>query len=223
MQKVNITKQKTKLLVGEICLITIIGVIVIFTCFTSTHGIRSRLDAKIKEYSENYGITVDEIKKDKLLLDQLQMEADQEEKIDKLTEDITITKEEISNYREMIGTTMDVKKAVFILFNTFDECKLFINEYGSKDDVTKLGIGVIPLMQTDDSGDYYNVVGNEALEAIFDSLKDREHTNEPFSFSGMYGYMRRIGLSSPIESEEKLIELIKSEKAHEMLQNQKTE
>lgn len=179
-----------------------------------------RLNTKLNEYAKAHGISVEDIKKDKTLMIQLQMESEQEGKIDKLTQNIEVTKDEIENYRNMLGTSMNQKKAIFILFNTPDECKNFIGQHGSDQNPASLGIGVLPLMQDDESGSYYNVVGNEALEFVFDSLKDGEYTKEPFLFSGMYCYMKRIGISSPIGNEKELIKLIKNEKAYDILKNQ---
>ena len=45
---------------------------------------------------------LEEIKKDKELMQQLKMDAAQEEKIDTLTENITVSDKEISDYRDMI-------------------------------------------------------------------------------------------------------------------------
>jgi hypothetical protein len=178
------------------------------------------LSEKISEYANQHGITIEDVQKNKTLMEQFEMESRQEEQLQHLQQDITVTADEMENYRNMIGNSMDKKKAIFILFNTQDECQEFIDAHGSDSNPHAYGIGTIPLMQNEDNETYYNVVGNENLEMIFDSLKDGEYTKEPFLYSGMYCYLKRFGIDSPISNDKKLIELIKSEKAHAHLQNQ---
>lgn len=181
------------------------------------------LSEKISEYANQHGITIEDVQKNKTLMEQFEMESRQEEQLQHLQQDITVTADEIENYRNMIGNSMDKKKAIFILFNTKDECQEFIDAYGSDSNPHAYGIGIIPLMQNEDNETYYNVVGNENLEMIFDSLKDGEYTKEPFLYSGMYCYLKRRSVYSPISNDEKLIELIKLEKAHAHLQNKYNE
>ena len=221
MAKFKITEKKAKLavVVGGILILAVI--ITIAVCSGGRKSTTTRLDEKIAAEAAKNGVSIEEIKNDKELIEQLKMDAAQEEKIDKLTENITVTDKEISDYRDMIGNTMDTKKAVLILFNTADECQSFIDENGSKDKPETLNLGVLPLMETDNDGQkYYNVVGNDMLETAFDSLKDGEYTKAPVEFAGVYCYLKRIGIDSPMQSSEEIKELIKSEKAHELLQKE---
>lgn len=124
---------------------------------------------------------------------------------------IDVSNEEIQLYRERIGSDMDVKKAIFILFNTEDDCRSFIAEHGADENPLDSGIGIVPLMQDG----YYNIVGKGSLEAVFDSLQDGEYTTEPIAYSNLYCYMKRIGIESPTEDDEKLKELIRHDKYQE--------
>lgn len=124
---------------------------------------------------------------------------------------IEVSEDEIQLYRERIGSDMDIKKAVFILFNTEDECRSFISEHGADDNPLDAGIGIVPLMQDG----YYNIVGKGNLEEIFDSLKDGEYTLEPISYSNLYCYMKRIGVDSPTLDDEKIKDLIRHDKYQE--------
>ena len=121
---------------------------------------------------------------------------------------IEVSEDEVRLYRERIGSDMDIKKAVFILFNTEDECRSFILEHGADDNPLDAGIGIVPLMQDG----YYNIVGKGSLEEIFGSLKDGEYTLEPISYSNLYCYMKRIGVDSPINIDEELKKLIQRDK-----------
>ena len=218
LKKIKWNQRKVKILIcgGGVVALGILAVLV--ACLSGGGG--SRLENKIKEYSKNYGITVSEIKNDKALMEQFTMETIQEEKIDKLTKNITVTDEEIKNYREMLGSTLDEKKSIFILFNTYDECKAYIDKYGEKADVKKIQNGTLPMMEKDEDGEYFNVIGNEVLETVFDSLKDGEYTKEPFEFSGMYCYLKRLNIKSSVSTDDEIKDLIKSEKANEQLQNE---
>jgi len=221
LKKIKWDQHKLKCAVCGTGVVLLTAILALSVHFTSAGSLDGRLEAKIKEYSQNYGITEKEIKNDKTLMEQFKMEVAQELKIDKLTKDISVTKEEIENYRKMLGTSMDVKKSLFVLFNTFDECKAFIEKAGSVKKLSDITNGTLPMMDKDENGiEYFNVVGNEALETVFDSLKDSEYTKEPFEFSGMYCYMKRLKVDSPVSSDEKIIELIKSEKAQELLQKE---
>lgn len=121
---------------------------------------------------------------------------------------IEVTEEEMAQYRDMIGDSMDIKKAVFILFEDEEGCKTFIAEHGSDKEPHLAGKGTVPLMENG----YYNIVGKPVVEEIFDTLKDGEYTKEPFVYSGMYCYLKRIGIESPLNDDEKLIELILNDK-----------
>ena len=121
---------------------------------------------------------------------------------------IEVTEKEISEFREMIGDSMDIKKAIFILFEDEAECKAFISEHGNDKEPEKAGKGTIPLMENG----YYNIVGKPIVEETFDKLKDGEYTKEPFEYSGMYCYLKRIGIESPLDDDNKVKELIISGK-----------
>lgn len=124
---------------------------------------------------------------------------------------IEVSEDEVQLYRERIGSDMDIKKAVFILFNTEDECRSFIAEHGADDNPLDTGIGIVPLMQDG----YYNIVGKSSFEEVFDSLKDGEYTLEPVSYSNLYCYMKRIGVDSPTSDDEKIKDLIRHDKYQE--------
>ena len=121
---------------------------------------------------------------------------------------IEVTEEEISQYREMIGDSMDIKKAVFILFENEEDCKNFIAEHGNDKEPQMAGKGIVPLMENG----YYNIVGKPVVEEVFDTLKDGEYTKEPFIYSDMYCYLKRIGVESPLDDDKKLKELIINDK-----------
>ena len=117
---------------------------------------------------------------------------------------IEVTEEEISEFREMIGDSMDIKKAIFILFEDEAECKSFISEHGNDKEPQMAGKGTIPLMENG----YYNIVGKPVVEDAFDKLKDGEYTKEPLVYSDMYCYLKRIGIESPLKDDNKVKELI---------------
>ena len=121
---------------------------------------------------------------------------------------IEVTEEEMAQYREMIGDSMDIKKAVFILFDNEAECKAFIAEHGGDKEPHMAGKGTVPLMENG----YYNIVGKPIAEEAFDKLKDGEYTKEPFTYSGMYCYLKRIGVESPLDDDKKLKDFIISDK-----------
>lgn len=121
---------------------------------------------------------------------------------------------QISAYREMIGTSMDVKRAELVMFNTEQECREFIAEHGGAPHPASLGIGIVPMMEEAEDGAYYNVVGNALLEQIYDGLQDGAYTTEPFELSGMFCYLKRIGNYSPL-TDEYIRELIKNERKEE--------
>lgn len=122
--------------------------------------------------------------------------------------EIEVTESELEEYRNRIGTDMDIKKAYLILFDNAEDCQTFIDNHGGDDDPTLAGEGIIPLMENG----YYNIVGKEALETVFDSLADGEYATEPVLYSNMYCYLKRIGIYSPISDDEALKEIIRDEK-----------
>ena len=127
-------------------------------------------------------------------------------------ENADITQEEIHEYRERIGTAMDIKKTYLILFEDEKECRAFIESHGADDNPADAGIGIIPMMENG----YYNIVGKQSLEDVFDLLKDGEYSKEPVIYSNMYCYLKRIGIESPINDDEALKELIRQERYYEI-------
>ena len=126
----------------------------------------------------------------------------------KETKEIEITETEMKEYRDRIGTDMDIKKSYLILFEDEESCRAFIESNGADDDPAQAGIGIIPMMENG----YYNIVGKKALEDAFDLLKDGEFSKEPVVYSNMYCYLKRIGIDSPINNDETLKELIRNER-----------
>ena len=122
--------------------------------------------------------------------------------------DVEVTEAEMQEYRERIGTDMDIKKSYLILFEDEESCRKFIESHGADDDPTAAGIGIIPLMEDG----YYNIVGKKALEDAFDLLGDGEYSKEPVVYSNMYCYLKRIRVDSPIKDDAVLKEFIKNEK-----------
>jgi len=119
-----------------------------------------------------------------------------------------ITESEMQKYKDMIGSSMDVKKSILILFNSYDECMNFITEHGGKDNPHEQGKGAVAYM----ADGYYNIVGKPKLEEFFDSASDGEYTKEPIEYSGMYCYLKRLSVDSIIENEEELKKLIIQDK-----------
>lgn len=115
-----------------------------------------------------------------------------------------VTETEIQKYKDMIGNSMDVKKSVLIMFETYDECKAFIDEYGANNNPQDCGMGTIPYMPDG----YYNIVGKSKLEEFFDSVNDGDYTKEPIEYSGMFCYLKRIGVDSIINNDEEIKKLI---------------
>lgn len=122
---------------------------------------------------------------------------------------VEVSQSEIQKYKNMIGNNMDVKKSILILFDTYDECKNFIIEHGEKDNPHEQGGGGAVAYMSDG---YYNIVGKSKLEEAFDSMSDGEYTKEPIQYSGMYCYLKRLGVDSIIENEEELKKLIIQDK-----------
>lgn len=126
--------------------------------------------------------------------------------------DIKVTKAEMKEYRERIGTDMDVKKAYLILFEDEENCRKFIDSHGADENPTEAGEGIIPFMENG----YYNIVGKQSLEESFDLLKDGEYSKEPVIYSNMFCYLKRIGIDSPVKDDKALKELIQNEKYQEL-------
>lgn len=126
---------------------------------------------------------------------------------------IAVTADEMADYKQKIGSNMDIKKAIVIIFNTADECQTFIDQNGSKDNVLSLGKGIIPQMQEQNGEKYFNVVGNAVFEPIFDTLKDGEFSKGPVEFGGMYCYFKKLKTYKITENDEDLKAFIRNEKS----------
>jgi len=123
-------------------------------------------------------------------------------------ESISVTAEDLEEYRQNIGNSMDIKKSILLIFNTQDECQNFINEHGNDDDPLSAGVGIAPQMEDG----YYNVVGNTIFETVFDGLQDGEYAKEPIEFGGAFCYFKRLDNYSVVNSDEDLTEFIRQEK-----------
>ena len=108
----------------------------------------------------------------------------------------------------MVGTDMDIKKSVFILFESAEECRNFIETHGADEHPEQAGLGIVPLMENG----YYNIVGKEGLEEVFNTLADGEYSKEPVLYSNMFCYLKRIGIDSPTADKGKLIDMIRNDK-----------
>lgn len=122
---------------------------------------------------------------------------------------IQVTDEEMQQYRDKIGSDMDIKNAVLILFETEEECRNFINTHGADENPLAAGAGIVPLMDEDG---YYNIVGKERLENVFDSLSDGEYSKEPIAYSNLFCYLKRIGIDSPTKNNDELKKIIQNDK-----------
>ena len=126
---------------------------------------------------------------------------------------IEVTADEMASYKQKIGSNMDIKKGIVIIFNTADECQTFIDQNGSKDKVLELGKGIIPQMQEQNGEKYFNVVGNAVFEPIYDVLKDGEFSKVPVEFGGMYCYFKKLTTYKITENEKDLKAFIRNEKS----------
>lgn len=126
--------------------------------------------------------------------------------------DIEVTADELQTYRNNIGHNMDIKKSVIVIFNERSECQSFIDEYGDKDNILNLGIGIIPEMEGENGEQYFNCVGNTVFESMFDSMQDNEYLLEPVEFGGAFCYFKRIEVVSIVDDDESLKEFIRREK-----------
>lgn len=120
-----------------------------------------------------------------------------------------ITAEEKEKYRNMIGNDMDIKKTILVMFDTEEECKSFIASHGADKHPEDSGLGKVPLMENG----YFNIGGKQELEEVFDNMSDGEYSGEPVMYAGMYCYIRRVELYSPLKNDKDLEELIRNEKA----------
>lgn len=126
-------------------------------------------------------------------------------------ENVSVTAEDLQEYRQNIGSNMDIKKSILLIFNTYEECQDFISEHGNAENPLSAGIGIAPQMEDG----YYNVVGNSVFETIFDSLQDGQYVKEPIEFGGAFCYFKRLENYSVVNNDEDLKEFIKQEKSME--------
>ena len=119
-----------------------------------------------------------------------------------------VTAEEKESYRDMIGNGMDIRKAILVMFESEEECKEFIAKHGADKHPEDCGLGKVPLMEDG----YYNIGGKQELEDAFDILSDGEYSGEPVMYSGMYCYLKRLELYSPLKNDKDLESLIRSER-----------
>ena len=126
---------------------------------------------------------------------------------------IEVTAEEMALYRERIGTDMDIKKAIIIMFETEEECAAFIDEHGNDKNPLEAGIGIVPLMEDG----YYNIAGKTGMEEAFDQLSDGDCSPVPVRYSNLYCYLKRLGVDSVVNNDQELKELIQNEKYQELL------
>lgn len=132
--------------------------------------------------------------------------------------EIEVTADDLKKYRQMLGSDLDEKRAVVIIFNTKEECDQFISEDGGKENVLTLGKGILPQMQEQNGVKFYNVVGNSVLEHVFDTLKDGEYSKTAVAFGGVWCYIKRLDVYSVTKNDEDLKAFIKTEKAQEKIQ-----
>ncbi len=126
--------------------------------------------------------------------------------------EVEVTAEDMDLYRERIGTDMDIKKAILIMFETEEECTAFIAEHGKDEDPLAAGKGIVPLMENG----YYNIVGKTSIEEAFDALSDGEYSSVPVQYSNLYCYLKRLGVDSPTTNDEELKKLIQNERYQEL-------
>jgi len=119
-----------------------------------------------------------------------------------------VTAEEKESYRNMIGNGMDIRKAILVMFESEEECKEFIAKHGADKHPEDCGLGKVPLMEEG----YYNIGGKQELEDAFDNLSDGEYSGEPIMYSGMYCYLKRVELYSPLKNDKDLENLIRNER-----------
>lgn len=119
-----------------------------------------------------------------------------------------VTAEEKKSYRDMIGNGMDIRKAILVMFESEAECKEFIAKHGADKHPEDCGLGKVPLMEDG----YYNIGGKQELEDAFDNLSDGEYSGEPVMYSGMYCYLKRVELYSPLKNDKDLENLIRNER-----------
>jgi len=125
---------------------------------------------------------------------------------------IKVSEAEMVEYRNRIGTDMDIKRAWIILFEDEESCRTFIENHGDDENPIGVGEGIIPYMEEG----YYNIVGKKSLEDVYDKLNNGEYSKEPVMYSGMYCYLKRLETYSPLDDEKELQKFIKMEKYQEI-------
>lgn len=125
---------------------------------------------------------------------------------------IEVTENEMAEYRDRIGTDMDIKRAWIILFEDEASCRNFIENHGDDENPLGVGEGIIPYMEEG----YYNIVGKKSLEDAYDKLNNGEYSKEPVLYSNMFCYLKRLETYSPMDDEKALKKLIKQEKYQEL-------
>ena len=128
-------------------------------------------------------------------------------------DNIKVSEAEMVEFRERIGTNMDIKKSYLILFEDEESCRNFIENHGDDENPLEAGEGIIPYMEEG----YYNIVGKKSLEDAYDKLNDGECSKEPVIYSNMYCYLKRLETYSPMDDEKALKKLIKQEKYQELM------
>ena len=174
------------------------------------------LEDKITAYASANGLTVAQVKEDASLMREIEMEAKHDKSMENQLKEIEVTAEELGAYKALIGNTMDLKQAILIFFSSREECAAFIAQYGASANPETQGIGIIPQMEYDKNGEffYYNIIGKQVLETVFDSLKDGAYSAEPLKYAGMYCYLKRLSVDKPTDDE--IVQMIKQKKQMEV-------
>ena len=200
-----------------------IAIVLVISVTVIIHGLLHQndgLDDEIAAYASANAMTIEEVKGNEALMREIKMEAERDKKLESRMEGIEVTQQEIEEYKAMIGNTMDAKKAILIFFNSREECADFIAQHGASDNPEGQGIGIVPQMECDENGGkYYNITGKRILETIYDNLRDGEYYREPLSYSGVYCYLKRLSIESPVTNDEKIAQMIRQQKAERKLQD----
>lgn len=131
--------------------------------------------------------------------------------IKELAKDISVSDSEVEEYKTLYSQFSSEMRGILIMFETEEECREFIYNYGSEENPEELGIGIIPILQ-EKEGYKYHIVNNKAkVREEFLNLNDGEFTSEPFVYLGKYCYLKRIAYVSI--DDDKIKEQIKMQKA----------
>ena len=117
-----------------------------------------------------------------------------------------VTEDDLNEYRKSIGNDLDIKKAIVVFFDTKMEADEFIKNHGGDAEPHNAGIGAVPYIENG----YYNVVGKPVIEEAFDKLSDGEYTKEAVEYSGIWCYIKRLGVQKP--TDEQIKDLIEQER-----------